>query len=354
MDMPVFPDDLVPKFIQGINILSGWFPYIHGICVDNQGKPLLFYISNDISRGGLGFAFIVQGRTYTGHFGKSVYNYSNGLLTIGTKRKFTIDFHHPHKVRIDISSAITIALEITYRGPPLWYGKGMDPADMVDLTPTCSAGGYDAPCRISGKVTSSTRSFSFSGYGDYGHIWRLGSFRWKESNSRWIVFNDSRYYGVATKTYDFRTGEQLASTGRFGVEDGPAFAFDDFEWIDDNLQPPRYVNVRGPVRECNRKAETKIDLETIQSVNLFIPSIWTQHRLAGLLDTTKFDGSAWCETHRPVETSRSAHVMAERYLPDKVTKLYCKFSPKITESVKKHETLRAALELITKRCVKSF
>jgi len=298
MDMPTFPDDLVPKLFTGIEMKLGWFPYIHGICIDTRGKPLIFYISIDISFGGPKFAFMIQGQTYTGNFDKSALSYADGILTLGTKPKFTIDYHHPHKVSIDVSSTMSVELYITYRGPPLWYGKGTNPASMVDLTPTSFVGGYDAPCRINGKVTSAAKSLSFSGYGDYGHIWLLGSFRWEETNSRWIVFNDSRSYGVATKTYDIKTGATLASTGRFGFEDGLALTFDDFEWADDNLQPPRFVNVKGPIQDLNGTVKARIDLKTIQSVNLFVPLIWTQHKMAGTVGATTFDGSAWCETHK--------------------------------------------------------
>jgi hypothetical protein len=371
MDMPIFPDDLVPKLLQGMSIPAGWFPYIHGICIDARGKPLMFYISIDFSFGGPKFAFLIQGQVYTGNFNKSVYSYANGVLIIGTKPKFVIDYHHPHKIRIDISSKMSIELDLTYRGPPLWYGKGTNPADMVGLTPTSFIGGYDAPCRIKGKVTSPAKPLSFSGYGEYGHIWLLGSFKWEETNSRWIVFNDSRSYGVATKTYDIKTGATLASTGRFGVEDGLAFTFDDFEWVDDNLQPPRFVIVKGQIQDLNRTTKARIDLRTIESVNLFIPSIWTQHRMAGTVDATTFDGSAWCETHKPFETSGSTCLMTktahrnplttelnvltkirDRYLPDKIAELHYKFSPQIAETARKHETLglvvRTTLKLIIK------
>jgi len=304
MDMPIFPDDLVPRLLEGMNTTVGWFPYIHGICIDTQGRPLYIFISIDfdpsISLGGPKFAFKIQDQTYSGRFDKSALSYADGILTIGTKPKFTIDYHHPHKVRIDVNSTMSVELDITYRGPPLWYSKGTNPADMVDLTPTSFIGGYDAPCRIKGKIASGTKSLFFSGYGDYEHVWLLGSFKWKETNSRWLIFNDSHFYGVATKTYDIKTGATLASTGRFGIED-EALTFDDFEWVDDSLQPPRFVNVKGPIRDLNGIIKARIDLKTIQSVNLFFPSVYTQHKMAGSVNGKTFDGSAWCETHKPVK-----------------------------------------------------
>lgn len=308
MDTPIFPSDLVPKQLQGINIPAGWFPYIHGICFDTKGRPLLFYISINTSFGGPKFVFIIEDQTYAGNFDTSVHRYVDGISSIGTTPKFTIDYHHPHKIRIDASSTMFIELNITYRGPPLWYSKSTNPADMVDLTPTSVCGGYDAPCKINGTMTSDATSLSFSGYGDYGHIWILGSFKWKETHSRWIIFNDKRFYGVAVKTYDIKTGQTLAHTGRFGIEGGSGLTFDDFEWVDDNLQPPKFVEIRGPIKDLNETIKKKIDLRTVQSVNLFVPSIWTQHKMTGTVGTTMFDGSAWVETHRPCKTLH-AHML---------------------------------------------
>jgi len=341
MDMPTFPDDLVPKQLQGINIPAGWFPYIHGICIDTLGKPVIIFICIDASSAGPRFVFVVQGHTYNGSFDTSAHSYAYGVQTIGTMPKFTIDYHHPHKARIDVSLTMFIELAITYRGPPLWYSKGTSPADMVDLTPTSFVGGYDAPCRITGKITSGTKSLSFSGYGDYEHAWILGSFKWKETNSRWLIFNDSRFYGVFTKTYNIKTGATLASTGRFGIEDEVALTFDDVEWIDDNLQPPKFVNVKGLAKDLDGTIGARIDLKTIQSTNLVIPSIYTQHRMTGKVDATTFDGSAWCETHKPPKAFRSACVLtrARGYcLPDQIIKLYHKFRPQIAETVRKRET----------------
>ena len=352
--MPIFPDDLVPKFLQGMNIHTGWFPYIHGICVDNQGKPLVFYVSVNFTLGGPKFSFIIQGRTYAGNFDKSAHSYTNGVLTIGTKPRLEIDYHHPHRIRIDINPSMSIRLEITYRGPPLWYSKSTNPADMVAFTPTSFIGGYDVPCRINGEISSPTKSMSFSGYGDYGNVWLLGSLKWKETKSRWLVFNDSHSYGIAVKSYDARTGSLLASTGRIGTEDGSTLTFDDFEWVDDNLQPPRYVRIRGSIRDLSGMIIGKASIETAQSVSLFVPWMWTQHKMTGSIDARNFEGSAWCETRRPLEASTSACIMImarSGFLTARMAGLYQRFSPKLTETLRKHETLRSvagtAFESIT-------
>ena len=309
IDMPIFPDDLVPKMLAGTDIRLGWFPYIHGICSDERGKTLYAFISIDLSidgsLGGPKFVFKIQGQTYAGSFDKSALNYSDGVLTLGTKPKFTIDYHHPHRVRVDVNSTISVELYITYRGPPLWYSKSTNPSDMFNLTKNSFVGGYDAPCKINGSVSSAGKSLSFSGYGDYEHVWLLGSFNWEQTNSRWLIFNDSRFYGVATKTYDIKTKATLASTGRFGMEDGSAFVLDDFEWIDDNLQPPRFVMVKGLIEDLNGIVKSSINLKTIQSVNLIIPSIYTQHKMTGKIFETTFNGFAWCETHKPSKSPQS-------------------------------------------------
>ena len=70
VDMPIFPDDLVPKMLTGTDIRVGWFPYIHGICSDDRGKPLYVFISIDFSidgsLGGPKFVFKIQGQNYAG------------------------------------------------------------------------------------------------------------------------------------------------------------------------------------------------------------------------------------------------------------------------------------------------
>jgi hypothetical protein len=307
MDTPAFPDDLVPKMLVGIKAKVGWFPYIHGICVDARGQPVTFYVSIDVSLGGPKFALIVSGQPFSDSFDKSVLCLNNGILTLGTMPKFSINYRHPHKVRIDVNSAIFVELDITYRGSPLWYSKSTNTDDMVSLTHDCFVGGYDALCRIEGRIVARKKSLCFSGYGEYGHIWLLGSFRWEDVNSRWMVFNDKRSYGAVMKAYDVKTGATIASTGRFGVENESVFTFDDFEWIDDNLQPPRHVGLKGPIRNLDQTIKARIDLRTVQSVSLFKPSIWTQHKTGGSVNGTKFDGSAWCETHKPVGTPMSQY-----------------------------------------------
>jgi hypothetical protein len=313
MDMPVFPDDLVPKMLTGMDITVGWFPWIYGICTDGRGKPFYFFICIDFSKdsllGGPKFLFLVEGQKYAGTFDKSTLSFEDGIFTLGTKPKFTIDFHHPHKVRVDVSSTMFAELDVTYRGPPLWYSKSVNPVDMVNLTRVCLIGGYDAPCRIKGKLNLTGESLAFSGYGNYEHVWLLNSIKWEDVNSRWLVFNDSRFYGVAVKTYDMKTGATIASTGRFGVEGGSASIFDDFKWVDDNLDPPRFVNIKGPIKDSNGSIVGRIDLKTIQSVNIVDPRIFTQHTIAGTVDGTAFNGSAWCETHRPHKTPKLARAI---------------------------------------------
>jgi len=316
MDMPVFPDDTVPKLLVGKGIQIGWFPYIHGICVDDRGKPLYFFISIDLSidraLGGPKFRFIIQNKTYAGNFDKSALDYADGILTLGTTPKCVIDYHHPHMVRVEVDSTISVELLVTYRGPPLWYSKSTNAADMFELARAIFVGGYDAPCRIEGKVYSAGKPLCFSGYGCYEHVWLLGSFDWKKINSRWLIFNDSRFYGVATKAYDIETGATLGSTGRFGVENGPTFIFDEFEWIDDNLQPPSFVNIKAPIRDLNGLVKSSINLRTTKSVNLIIPRIYTQHRMTGTADGTTFNGSAWCETHKPLKASKLPRFIVKR------------------------------------------
>src|SRR4030042_5284734 len=62
MDFPIYPDDLVPKVLQGTDIKrNGWFPWIYGMCTDNDGQPLFLVLSLNVGFGGSRVRAYVKG-----------------------------------------------------------------------------------------------------------------------------------------------------------------------------------------------------------------------------------------------------------------------------------------------------
>ena len=218
MDFPIYPDDLVPKVLQGTDIQrNGWYPWIYGICKDNDGEQLLLVVSINVGFGGPRARVYVKGTYLDVKPDTSKRTYSDGILTIGDMPKITIDYNHPHRVRVDFDSQTYMEFDVTYRGAPLWYGKTTNPDDCLRITRNMRCGGYDAPCVIAGRAVRGTTTVTFDGYGVWEHTWLFGPMEWGAIHTKWFIFNDAKYAGALATSWDEINGELILKRARANV-----------------------------------------------------------------------------------------------------------------------------------------
>jgi hypothetical protein len=293
MDMPVFPEDTVPKPLLGKSVSFGWMPWVHGICYDEQGQLLVFYIS--ITTDSAEYKLTFRGVAYAGNFDIANHSYADGVLAIGTNPKIIIDYRLPHSVSI-VAGSMNINFSATYRGAPLWYSKTLDANDMLPVRPpTVKVGGYDAPIKIIGKINGS-QLLSFSGYGDWEHTWFTGGSYTPPHQSLWMIFNCEEYYCVIIED-KADDGAVLFHIGRFAEVGKAAYVFDDYQWSDDGNAAPLSVEIRGQVENPTDLAKGTVDLKTDpEDVFVFSPHavIYKNVTLVGSSSV----GTAWAEIRR--------------------------------------------------------
>lgn len=306
MDMPVFPEDTVPKLLQGHSeVTFGWMPWAHGICYDEQNEPLIFHIS--IRNDRAAYDFTIKNIKYSGYFDTSVYAYSDGVLTLGTTPKLIIDYHMPHNVTIVINPTFYINFTATYRGPPLWYSKTLDPNDMMPTAnPNAKFGGYDAPIKIVGKVIYGEQTLNFNGYGDWEHVWFIGG-NWYAPRRLWMILNDEKYYAAVSELKS-DNDSILFHIGRFAEVGGPSYVFDDYEWLDDGTALPLYIELKGPIRDTQGNIKGNVDLKTDPQKARVISSIWVLYEnISGNVpDDTFRNGTAWSEIGKIISSTTTS------------------------------------------------
>lgn len=298
MDFPIYPDDLVPKVLQGTDIQrNGWFPWVYGICKDGDGEKLLLVMSINVGFGGPRARVYVKGTYLDVKPDTSKRTYSNGILTIGDLPKITIDYHHPHHVRVDFDATTYMEFDVTYRGIPLWYGKTTDPSDCERISRNMKCGGYDAPCVIVGKVVHEATTVTFAGYGDWEHTWLFGPMEWATIRTKWLIFNDANYCGVLVKSWDEITGEVVLNFGRLTVVNtNTSLVFDDYALSDDGKQPTDQIAFSGTARSINGTVQIPVNMTT-QSFAHIYNGAWTQFALVGTINGQPFNGTCWSEYH---------------------------------------------------------
>jgi len=298
MDMPRFPDDEEPKSFKSEGQLSAeWIPWLGGITYTSDGSPMIFFISAQLRK--TSFGFTVKDKAYSGSIDVSVRKYSNGVLTLGYMPKLAINYI-THNVLLYLRSTIYLNITANYRGPPLWYSKTTDPADMVALGPNTALGGWDGPVTITGTFMQSGHPTTFSGYGVWERTWLVGPWIPTDLDRRWAIINDPKLYGVVLLTLSKDTGEVLTRTGRIGIVNGDAFRFDDFIWSDDGGNPPKYIHIRGRTKDVAGNFRDTLGLSTNPSMSFSVfDPIWTWHLQAtGTLNEQIFDGVLLSEVHK--------------------------------------------------------
>ena len=310
-DMPVYPDDTVPKHLLGYSLDFIWYPFMSATCKDENNNLLLIDIS--IRPGTADYKVNTSGRTYSTSANPSVTNYDNGVLTIGTMPKIIIDYHTPHKITAYYTPTQYFNITVTYRGPPLWYSKLVDESDMCPVNQYLKFGGYDAPSEIEGIIYNNGQITPFSGYGDWEHVWLLGDWStWDNSHELWMYFNDENSYGVIVESKHPETGELLTKTGRLWSQ-GQTYTFDDFTWKDDGKTGypiPKLINITGPAKDLLGNVKKDVNIETIpeESFEPFGHPMWMFHRLTGTVNGLNFDGYSHAEVRRifPYPTIKAA------------------------------------------------
>lgn len=303
MDMPVFPQDTAPKTITEAPIFE-WCPFIQFIGLDDLGGRVSCYISVNFKV--VRYGIKIQNRLFQGECDVSVFDYADGIMVVGSMPRLTVDFHVPHRVRLEITESLRIDLtNIQYRGPPLWYAKTTDPSDMQDLGSGVLCGGYVGLCSVEGVRYSNGDTLGFSGFGVWEHSWLRGEAAWVEVYRQWLMFNNSKFYGAVAGTKDRETGKWLMKTGRFGNLD-TAFLFDDFVWTDDgSLLVPKYIKVNGPIKDLSGDIRGNVNLEAepAESYNPFRAAVWMLHgRVFGTVsmdsDINIFEGVGFSDTKK--------------------------------------------------------
>jgi hypothetical protein len=309
MDQPVYPDDLVPAYLRGGPMLNGWFPWIYGICKDDTNNPVIFYISINIGFGGPRCGFIIKGTPITANFDTSTTSYSDGIYTIGTMPKITIDYQHL-TIRIDFNVTTYITINLSFRGIPLWYSKTSNVTDMLRATKNLFFGGYDVPMEVNGQAVYGRTTVLFSGYGDWQHTWLVGNEQdWAVIRAKWITFNDPNYCGAIAYTHDPATNEILTKTGRFTSLLGASFTFDDFQWLDDGLQPPEAIRFNGNARDTMGNIQLAVSLIGSSTGHEFNSELWTQFNVTGQVNSDTFDGSSWSEFHNNIPETTASSIL---------------------------------------------
>ena len=298
MDIPVYPEDTVPKSFQGHpEVVFGWFPWSHGICYDENGEFLRYHMS--LTNNWAYFTILVNDSEYRFNFDVKNYTYVNGILTlVNSSTKLIIDYHNPHNVTLFYGSGYFNFIA-NYRGAPLWYSKTLDPDDMLPVPESNGRfGGYDAPIKIVGKIFDGTTIKNFNGYGDWEHVWFLGG-SWSGPKRLWLIFNDNKYYGAVAEL-KYLNGTIAWHIGRFGEDGGTPYVFDEYQWLDDGKAPPLSVELKGPIRDAQGNIKGNVDLKTDPQNASVISSIWTLYQnISGsvLIDTFN-NGTAWAEIRK--------------------------------------------------------
>jgi len=295
MDIPVFPDDTEPKVLQGISMPNEWMPWLGGILYDQGGNPIPFFVSIKSSYGN-GILFI-GGQEYTLAFDYGYSSYVNGVLTLGSMPQIRIDYKLPHHVTIYIRSDLILDLTCTLRGPPLWYSKSTNQADLLQLTDTSYLGGYDACVRLSGILQSGARSVTVNGFGIWEHTWIRGQWDASKHPRLWMFINDENFYGTLLISRSYSTGKTLVYTGRLGREGVETYTWDEVQWRDDETQRPKYINLVGQYRDVNGIVRGVADIKTDSAKSWYLfNSVWTEHPVVtGTIDSILFNGTGWSE-----------------------------------------------------------
>lgn len=296
--MPVFPDDTEPKNFSHPEINSEWMPWIGAICYDPQNKVFIFVVSLQKSSGYYNLKYDI--RLWSGSFNWATKQYNAGILTTNTGYpRVRMDYHVPHTVRVDIDANTFFEATLTFRGPPLWYSKIIDKADMVPLTHNAVIGGYDAPLSVTGTFTENATPTNFSGYGICEHVWLLGIFEGAITDRRWLWWHNSAYCGIILRTVDPISGLILARTGRVSHVGVEAFTFDDFVWEDDGSPYPRKIVLGGPIKDLTRqiiKGSFNIATDPLTSTAMF-QAIWRVAQFSGSINPA-LSGECWSEVQK--------------------------------------------------------
>ncbi len=300
MDMPAFPEDTVPKTLQGKNeVVFGWFPWTHGITYDQDGELLRYHIS--VTTSWARYTFLIKGVTYSGSFDVTSAVYQDGVVTYNSSdKKMIIDYHIPHNVTIiSTTTGSYINFITTYRGAPLWYSKSLDPTDML-IVPESNGrfGGYDGPTKIEGKYVNQGQTLNFSGYGDWEHVWFIGG-SWSAPLRLWLIFNDDKYYGAVAQL-KYSNGTVVFHVGRFGEVGGLPYVFDDYQWLDSGEALPTFVELNGTIRDVQSNIKGVVDLKTDPQKAKSISSIWMLYEnISGnVLGNSFRNGTAWVEIRK--------------------------------------------------------